>query len=153
MMNADELYMTSALALAKEAMERGEIPVGAVIVKDGEIIARASNTREQRHSALGHAELSAVQQACVLLGDWRLRGCTLYVTLEPCPMCAGALINARIDRVVFGAHDPNAGCCGSVCNLFAMQFNHSPRICTGVLAQECSALLTEFFEKIRENNP
>ncbi len=149
-MSADELFMREALSEAQKAFELGEAPVGAVVVKDGEVIARAHNTRESGKTALGHAELSAIAQACQALCGWRLFGCTMYVTLEPCPMCAGALINARIDRVVFGAYDEKAGSCGSVCNLFAMPYNHSPRLRGGVLEQECSALLADFFRSLRE---
>ncbi len=148
-MEQDEFFMRQALLLAREAAADGEVPVGAVIVKDGEIVARGKNRRESGKSALGHAELEAIGEACRVLGGWRLWQCSLYVTLEPCPMCAGAVINARIPRVVFGTHDPKAGSCGSVVNLFEFPFNHKPAVTGGVLEAECAALLTGFFEKLR----
>lgn len=148
-MDKDELFMRRALALAREAAREGEVPVGAVIVKDGEVIAEGRNRRETGKNALCHAELEAIGQACRLLGGWRLWQCELFVTLEPCPMCAGAIINARIPRVVYGARDPKAGSCGSVINLFELPYNHSPELCAGVLAEECAALLTDFFKKLR----
>ena len=142
--------MRRALALAREAAQEGEVPVGAVIVKDGEVITEGRNRRETGKNALCHAELEAIGQACRLLGGWRLWQCELFVTLEPCPMCAGAIINARIPRVVYGARDPKAGSCGSVVNLFELPYNHSPELCAGVLADECAALLTDFFKKLRD---
>ena len=149
-MDRDELFMRRALALAREAAQEGEVPVGAVIVKDGEVIAEGRNRRETGKNALCHAELEAIGQACRLLGGWRLWQCELFVTLEPCPMCAGAIINARIPRVVYGARDPKAGSCGSVVNLFELPYNHSPELCAGVLADECAALLTDFFKRLRD---
>ena len=142
-------FMGRALELAKEAAALGEVPVGCVIVRDGQIVAEARNSREQDKSALGHAELRAIEAACQKLGGWRLWDCTLYVTLEPCPMCAGAIINARIPRVVYGAGDEKCGACGSVCDLFSMDFNHRPQVTTGVLAEESKALLEEFFRELR----
>ena len=142
--------MRRALALAREAAQEGEVPVGAVIVKDGEVIAEGRNRRETGKNALCHAELEAIGQACRLLGGWRLWQCELFVTLEPCPMCAGAIINARIPRIVYGARDPKAGSCGSVVNLFELPYNHSPELCAGVLANECAALLTDFFKRLRD---
>ena len=142
-------YMDEALALAREAAAEGEVPVGCVIVCKGEIVGRGRNRRERGRSALAHAEVEAIRQACETLGGWRLWECTLYVTLEPCPMCAGALINARIPRVVYGARDEKSGACGSVCDLFHMDFNHHPKVETGVREEECAALLTEFFQNLR----
>lgn len=150
-MEQDELFMREALRLAEEAAKEGEVPVGAVIVRNGEIVSEGRNRRETGKTALGHAELEAVGKACTLLGGWRLWQCTLYVTLEPCPMCAGAIINARIPRVVYGARDPKAGSCGSVVDLFSLPYNHKPEVVSGVLEAECAAMLTEFFRKLREN--
>lgn len=146
-----ERWMTAALEEAKEAARAGDVPVGAVIVRDGRIIAWGRNRREVDGTALGHAELDAIAGACRVLGDWRLGGCTLYVTLEPCCMCAGACLNARLARVVYGAADETAGCLGSKVNLFAMGLGMSPPgIVTGVLEEECAALLREFFAAHRE---
>ena len=145
----DTQFMDAALELAKEAAAMGEIPVGCVIVRNGEIVGRGRNSRETGKTALGHAELMAIADACKNLGGWRLWECTLYVTLEPCPMCAGAIINARIPRVVFGASDSKCGACGSVCDLFSMAFNHHPQVTHGVREAESSALLTDFFAKLR----
>ncbi len=145
----DRDFMEAALALAKEAGEAGEVPVGCVIVRNGQIVGRGRNRREGEKTALGHAELEAIGDACKNLGGWRLWDCTLYVTLEPCPMCAGAIINARIPRVVFGAEDKKCGACGSVCDLFSMDFNHRPKAEKGFMEQEASELLSEFFEKLR----
>ena len=142
-------YMQEALALAKEAAAEGEVPVGCVIVRDGVIVGRGRNRREQDKTALAHAECDAIRQACETLGGWRLWDCTLYVTLEPCPMCAGAIINARIPRVVFGASDTKCGACGSVCDLFSMEFNHHPEVTKGVLEEECAAVLSDFFRDLR----
>lgn len=150
-MEQNELFMREALRLAEEAAKEGEVPVGAVIVRNGEIVSEGRNRRETGKTALGHAELEAIGKACALLGGWRLWQCTLYVTLEPCPMCAGAIINARIPRVVYGARDPKAGSCGSVVDLFSLPYNHKPEVVSGVLEAECAALLTEFFRKLREN--
>lgn len=150
----DTRYMRMAMELARQAALEGEVPVGAVIVQqnpDGErVVGQGRNRRETGKHALAHAEIEAIDQACRTLGGWRLPRCTLYVTLEPCPMCAGAIINARIDRVVFGASDPKAGCCGSVVNLFELPFNHRPELTGGVLAEECGALLSDFFKNLRQ---
>ena len=145
----DREYMEEALALAREAAREGEVPVGCVIVRDGVIVGRGRNRREQARSALSHAELEAIQDACRTLGGWRLWDCTLYVTLEPCPMCAGAIINARIPRVVFGARDDKAGSCGSVCDLFSMTYNHHPQAVPGVLEEDCAQVLRDFFKDLR----
>ena len=146
----DRGYMLEALQLAKEAFAEGEVPVGCVIVRDGQIVGRGRNRRETAKTALGHAEIEAIADACRNLGGWRLWDCALYVTLEPCPMCAGAIINARIPRVVYGAADEKNGACGSVCDLFSMEFNHKPRVEKDVLAEESIALLQEFFRNLRE---
>ena len=143
-------FMDAALALAKEAAAEGEVPVGCVIVRNGQIVGRGKNCRETGKTALGHAEIQAISDACKNLGGWRLWDCTLYVTLEPCPMCAGAIINARIPTVVFGASDDKCGACGSVCDLFSMDFNHHPTVRTGVREEESKALLTEFFVNLRQ---
>jgi tRNA(adenine34) deaminase len=145
----DEKFMREALFLAQEAAAEGEVPVGCVIVKGDQIVGRGRNRRETVKNALSHAEIEAINDACRTLGGWRLWECTLYVTLEPCPMCAGAIVNARIPRVVYGAKDSKCGACGSVCDLFSMEFNHHPTVQTGVLEQESSALLTEFFKDLR----
>lgn len=145
----DERFMDEALALAAQSAREGEVPVGCVIVRGGEIVGRGRNRRETGKSALAHAELEAIGQACAALGGWRLWECTLYVTLEPCPMCAGAIINARIARVVYGASDAKSGACGSVCDLFAMPFNHRPAVTSGIRSEQCSALLQDFFEDLR----
>ncbi|MBC8570627.1 tRNA adenosine(34) deaminase TadA [Zongyangia hominis] len=146
----DEKYMRLALEEAQKAAELGEAPIGAVVVREDEVIARAHNLRETQKNALAHAEILAIENACKALGGWRLTRCTLYVTLEPCPMCAGAMVNARLPRVVFGAKDAKAGVCGSVCSLFAMPFNHRPAVTSGVLEEECTAILSQFFQKLRE---
>ena len=146
----DLFYMDEALALAREAFAEGEVPVGCVVVRDGQIVGRGRNRRETGKTALGHAEIEAIGQACENLGGWRLWDCTLYVTLEPCPMCAGAIMGARIPRVVFGASDDKCGACGSVCDLFAMEFNHHPQVDKGIRQEESSALLTEFFQNLRQ---
>ena len=145
----DEKYMKKALLLAKEAAAEGEVPVGCVIVRKGEIVGRGRNRRETGKTALGHAELEAIDEACRNLGGWRLWDCTLYVTLEPCPMCAGAIVNARIPRVVYGASDAKCGACGSVCDLFSMDFNHHPGVTSGVREAEARALLKTFFQNLR----
>lgn len=144
-------YMKEALSEARKASLLGEVPVGAVIVKDGEIIARAHNLRETNKSALAHAEVLAIESACKKLGGWRLHGCTLYVTLEPCPMCSGAIVNSRIDRVVYGAKDAKAGAFGSVMNFNFYPLNHKPEIVQGILADECANLLSSFFRTKRGN--
>lgn len=143
--DTDERYMREAFAEARAAAALGEVPVGAVIVRDGEIIARAGNRRESAKLATAHAELLAIEEACRTLGGWRLPRCTLYVTLEPCPMCAGAIVNSRIERVVFGAADPKAGAFSGVFDLNSFPLNHHPEIVPGVLGAECGALLSEFF--------
>ena len=145
----DERFMEEALALAREAFADGEVPVGCVITKGDQIVGRGRNRREKGKSALAHAELEAIDEACRTLGGWRLWECTLYVTLEPCPMCAGAIINARIPRVVYGARDAKCGAVRSVCSLFSMAFNHHPQVEQGILEQPCAALLTDFFQKLR----
>ena len=145
----DERFMKEALVLAREAFEDGEVPVGCVIVRGDEIVGRGRNRREQGKSALAHAEVEAIAEACRNLGGWRLWECTLYVTLEPCPMCAGAIINARIPRVVYGARDSKFGACHSVCSLFSMAFNHHPEVESGILEEEAAALLQEFFRNLR----
>lgn len=144
-----EDYMRMALDLAQEALADGETPVGCVIVRDGEVVGRGRNRREKGRSALAHAELEAIREACGALGGWRLLNTALYVTLEPCPMCAGGIINARIPAVYYGAKDEKAGCCGSVLNLFEERFNHHPRIYGGILKEECGAVLREFFHTLR----
>ena len=148
----DEKYMNEAIILAKEAALDDETPIGAVIVRDGVIVGRGRNRREKDKNALGHAEIEAINDACNALGGWRLIGCTMYVTLEPCPMCAGAIINSRIERVVFGAYDKKAGSCGSLVNLFDISYNHRPEIVSGVCAEESGALLKSFFQTLRSKN-
>lgn len=148
----DVKYMREALALAKEAEERDEVPVGALIVRDGEIIARASNTRESSKCATHHAEILAIEEACRKLGGWRLPNTTLYVSMEPCAMCAGAIINARIPRVVFGAMDFRFGAFGSRLNLAEAELNHKPRIVGGVLCDEASEMLSAYFRKKRKKS-
>lgn len=151
MENIDIKFIREALILAKQAAELGEVPVGALVVNsEGEIISSAYNLRETQKNATAHAEILAIEKACSVLGGWRLQGCTLYVTLEPCPMCAGALVNSRIDRVVFGAYDMQAGCCGSIVNFNAYPFNHAFEITGGILEEECREVLTEFFKKRRK---
>ena len=145
----ERAYMQLALSLAKEAADEGEVPVGAVLVKDGAVIATGRNRRETGKNALAHAELEAINGACACLGSWRLSGCTLYVTLEPCPMCAGAIINARVDRGVFAAEDPKAGSCGSLTDLFALPYNHRPEVEKGLMEEESRALLKGFFRRLR----
>ena len=141
----DECFMAQAIDLARQAEERDEVPVGALIVHGGEVIATASNTREGSKCATHHAEILAIEEACHTLGGWRLPDCTLYVTLEPCPMCAGAIVNARIDRVVFGAYDPKGGAFGSVFNLNEYPLNHKPQLVGGVLEEACRTQLTAYF--------
>ena len=143
-------YMHIALEEAQLAATEGEIPVGAVIVKDGTVIARAHNRREADHDPTAHAELLAIREACKQLGDWRLEGCTLYVTLEPCPMCAGAIINSRIPTIVYGAKEEQFGSCGSVLNLFEERYPHKPAIYGGVKKDECAEVLRSFFQKVRQ---
>ena len=143
-------FMQQAILLAKEAAKNGEIPVGAVVVKDGEVIATGRNRREKEKSALGHAEIEAIHNACQALGTWRLSDCEIYVTLEPCPMCAGAIINSRIKKVVFGAFDKNGGACDSVCNLLSLPFSSKPEVWAGIMEEECKALLEDFFKNVRQ---
>ncbi len=150
MHQVDEAMMAEALRLAAEAAAEGEVPVGCVVARGAEIVGRGRNRREGARSALAHAELEAIDEACRTLGGWRLWQCTLYVTLEPCPMCAGAILNARIPRVVYGAADPKAGACGSVCDLFCMAFNHHPRTEGGLRAEESAEALRAFFRRLRE---
>ncbi|MGN1347891.1 MAG: nucleoside deaminase [Acutalibacteraceae bacterium] len=142
--------MKTALSLADEAAKDDEVPVGAVIVKDGEIISVGRNRREKGKNALCHAEIEAINSACEKLGGWRLWQCEMFVTLEPCPMCSGAIINSRIKKVTFGAYDKKAGCCGSVVNIFDLPFNHKPEIVGGFMEEECAARLSEFFKKLRD---
>ena len=145
----DGYFMDQALMLAREALADGEVPVGCVITRGDEIVGRGRNRREKDKSALAHAEIEAINEACRALGGWRLWECTLYVTLEPCPMCAGAIVNARIPRVVYGAADRKCGAVDSVCSLFSMAFNHHPQVESGVRAEECGQLLTTFFQNLR----
>ena len=146
----DDLYfMDEALKLAQEAFDDGEVPVGCVITRGTEIVGIGRNRREKDRTALSHAEIEAIADACKNLGGWRLWECTLYVTLEPCPMCAGAIINARIPRVVYGACDDKCGAVRSVCSLFDMKFNHHPKVECGIREEESAALLTAFFQKLR----
>jgi len=146
----DEKYMAVALKLAGEAADEGEIPVGAVVVKNGEIIGTGKNSREATGSPTAHAEIAAIEAAAKALGDWRLTDCTLYVTLEPCAMCAGAVINARLERVVYAAADEAAGCMGSRINLAHLELGKAPKVTAGVLAQRAAALLTDFFNERRK---
>ena len=146
----DEKYMKEALRLAKKAAAMGEVPVGAVVVQDGRIIARGYNRREIDQNGLAHAELTAIQRACKKLNSWRLEGCTLYVTLEPCPMCTGAIINTRVERVVIGATDPKGGAMGGVTDLLEHPWNHHPEVTKGVLEEECGGILKEFFKQLRD---
>ena len=148
-----EDYMREALALAREAYEAGEVPVGCVIVKNGQIIGRGRNRREEKQSALSHAELEAIEDACRATGGWRLQGCQLYVTLEPCPMCAGGIISARIPEVYYGAKDEGFGAVGSILNLFEENFRHHPKVIGHILEADCKAILQDFFVRVRERNP
>ncbi len=142
--------MSRAIELARLASQEGEVPVGAVIAKNGEIVGEGRNRREEYNTALGHAEIEAIHNACKTLSSWRLNGCTMYVTLEPCPMCAGACINARLSKVVYGAFDLKAGSVSSVTDLFNRDYNHRPEVQEGFMENECKALLTEFFASVRE---
>mgnify|MGYP000825339666 CR=1 FL=1 len=148
----DAAYMEQALALAREAAQEGEVPVGCIITLGDQVVGRGRNRRERSRNALSHGELEAIDQACKTLGGWRLWQCTLYVTLEPCPMCAGGIINARIGTVRYGAKDDKAGACGSVLNLFEERFNHRPRLYRGPMAAECGRALRAFFEDLREKD-
>lgn len=151
MTEEQRFYMREALVLAEEAGRAGEVPVGCVIVRHGTIVGRGRNRREEKQSAASHAEMEAIAQANRSLGAWRLEGCELYVTLEPCPMCAGAILNARISRVWFGARDPAFGACGGVLNLFMEDFPNPPAVVGGVLEQECRELLSRFFGGLRRH--
>ena len=148
-MTQEEKYMREAMRQAKKAAALKEVPIGCVIVHDGAIIARGYNRRTIDKNVLAHAEIIAIRKACRKIGDWRLEDCTMYVTLEPCPMCAGAIINARIPRVVYGASDRKFGACSSVCSLFQMGFNHHPVVEGGVLEEESAALMQTFFQNLR----
>ncbi len=146
--------MREALKEAKKAYSTYEVPVGAIVVHRGEIISRGYNKRESMKDPLAHAEIIAIKRASELLGGWRLIDCTMYVTLEPCAMCAGAIINSRIDRVVIGTRDPKRGCCGSVIDLLNHpKFNHRPKVDFGILEEECSSILSTFFKELRNSNP
>ncbi len=145
----DKDFMLLALEQAKLAAEELEVPVGAVIVRNGEVVSVGRNRREMGKNALAHAEIEAIDLACKKLGGWRLWECEMYVTLEPCPMCTGAIINSRIRRLVYGASDYKAGSCGSVINLFELPYNHKPEVISGFMADECSAMLSEFFADLR----
>lgn len=150
-MNQDEKFMHAAIQEAKKAEKIQEAPIGCVIVFEGKIIARGYNRRNIDKNTLAHAELSAIKKACKKLGDWRLEGCTMYVTLEPCQMCAGAIVQSRMDKVVIGSKNPKAGCAGSVLNLLQIPaFNHQVTLETGVLEEECSTMLSNFFKGLRE---
>ena len=149
-MTVEEKYMKEAIKQAKKAYDIDETPIGCVIVYEDKIIARGYNRRNTDKSTLAHAEITAIKKACKKLGDWRLEGCTLYVTLEPCPMCAGAIVQSRIDRVVVGSMNPKAGCAGSVLNILQTEgFNHQTELITGILKEECSQLMTGFFKELR----
>ncbi|WP_332699134.1 tRNA adenosine(34) deaminase TadA [Halalkalibacter lacteus] len=150
-MNHDEKWMELALLEADKAEAIGEVPIGAIIVKEGEVVAAAHNRREIDQQALAHAELTVIQEACSKLNNWRLTGCTLYVTLEPCPMCAGAIVQSRIDKVVYGATDPKAGCAGTLMNLLEeSRFNHQAEVVGGCLEEACGSILTTFFRELRK---
>ena len=147
----DEVYMREALKEARKAYRRKETPIGCVIVRDDKIIARGHNLRDHRGNVLEHAEIKAIDRACRKMRDWRLEGCTIYVTLEPCPMCAGAIVQARMDRLVIGAMSPKAGCAGSILDLMHVEeFNHQVEVTTGVCGEECSEMLKEFFVELRK---
>lgn len=146
----DEFFMKEALALAKEAADEGEVPVGAVVVLGEEIVGRGRNRRETGKNALAHAELEAIDEACRTLGGWRLWQCDIYVTLEPCPMCTGAIINSRIKKLVYGASDYKAGSCSSVINLFELPYNHKPEVVSGFMQDECAEILSDFFKELRK---
>lgn len=148
-MEKDLFFMRKAIEIAAESFALGEVPVGAIVVKDGEIVGESPNKRETNGDATAHAEIEAIRQACAKLGRWRLSDCELYVTLEPCPMCAGAILNAKIGRVVYGAKDPRGGALGSLIDLCSYPFYHKPKTVSGVCEQECRELLQEFFQKKR----
>lgn len=143
-------FMKMALELAEKAAAIGEVPVGAVVVLGDEVVGTGFNKRESGKNALAHAELEAIDAACKKLGGWRLHQCDLYVTLEPCPMCSGAIVNSRIRRLVFGASDSKAGCFGSVCDFNALPFNHKPEVMGGIMAEECAQILSDFFKRLRK---
>ena len=146
----DEYWMRKALVLARGAAELGEVPVGAIVVFQGQVVGRGYNTRETAKTPLGHAEMMAIARASAVLGRWRLWGCTLYVTLEPCPMCAGAIVHGRFPRVVFGARDPRTGACGSILNLVQHDaLNHRVELTSGVLGDDCSSMIKDFFARLR----
>ncbi|MEE1003405.1 MAG: nucleoside deaminase [Acutalibacteraceae bacterium] len=147
-MNYD-YFMQEALSLAKLSLNENEVPVGAVIVKDGKIVGKGRNRREQLKNALSHAEIEAINDACKNLSSWRLESCDLYVTLEPCPMCAGAIINARINKVIYGAKDSKMGAVSSIISMFDLDFNHRPKVVFGVMENECSEILSDFFKSLR----
>ena len=150
MLTEDEKYMKKALKLAEKAFEAGEVPIGCIIVHDGKIIGRGYNRRNTDHSTLSHAEMIAIKKACAKLHDWRLEECTMYVTLEPCQMCAGAIVQARIPKVVVGAMNKKAGCAGSILNMFQIkEFNHQVEFVNGILEEECSSMLSDFFKNLR----
>lgn len=150
-MDIDSIYMKEALKQAKKAYKMKEVPIGCVIVYEGKIIARGYNKRNLKKNTLAHAEILAINKASRALGDWRLEDCTMYITLEPCQMCAGAIVQARVKRVVIGSMNPKAGCCGSILNLLEMeQFNHQVEVERGVLESECSNMMSEFFKELRE---
>lgn len=148
-MTEHEKYMKAALRLAQKAAEEGEVPVGAVVVCEGKIVGRGRNRRETKKNALCHAEIEAIHKACRKLGGWRLHKCDLYVTLEPCPMCTGAIINSRIKTLYYGAPDPKAGSCGTLVNLFDVAYNHKPEVVAGVLEDDCAEALRSFFRALR----
>ncbi len=150
-MTEDEKYMRQALRLAKKASDNGDVPIGCLIVYEGKVIARGYNRRNKDKQSLAHAELIAIKKASKVLGDWRLEDCKMYVTLEPCQMCAGAIVQARIPEIVIGCMNPKAGCAGSIINLLDIQeFNHQVKVTKGVLESECSSMLTEFFRNLRK---
>lgn len=146
----DKKYMKAALKLAQKAADEGEVPVGAVVVCEGKIVGRGRNRRETKKNAIHHAEIEAIEKACKKLGGWRLHKCDLYVTLEPCPMCTGAIINARIKTLYYGAKDEKAGSCGTLINLFDLPYNHKPEVISGVMEEECADILKKFFKDLRE---
>ncbi|MCR5527113.1 MAG: tRNA adenosine(34) deaminase TadA [Lachnospiraceae bacterium] len=150
MQTVEEKFMKQAITQARKASRIGEVPIGCVIVYDGKVIGRGYNRRKTDHSTLAHAEIAAIKKATKVMGDWRLEGCTMYVTLEPCPMCAGAIVQARMDKCVIGTMSPKSGCAGSILNLLdEPRFNHQVEVESGVLGEECAALLTEFFKELR----
>lgn len=150
-MNSDELFMWEAIKEAYKARKKDEVPIGCVIVKDNQVIARAHNLRESKQKSTSHAEILAIEQANEIVGSWRLENCTLYVTLEPCPMCAGAILLSRVERVVYGAADPKGGSVDSCMKMYDVSgWNHYPKVCSGILKDECSTLLKEFFAMKRK---